>query len=296
MRLIIAGWHGQLARALTEEALAAPDIAALAVGRPSLDVRDPRSIERVFGDVRPDLVINTAAYTAVDEAEAEPDRAMALNRDGARQLASAAARRGVPIIHLSTHYVFDGTKSAPYVETDATNPQTAYGRSKLEGENAVREANPQHVIARTGWVYSGEGRNFFTRVAELAATSREPLSMVADQQGNPTFAPHLATVILALARQALRRKSDDSVWGTYHAAGTGTASWYEAAREILAALERNGGPRTAVEPVTSDKYQAKAARPANCALDCSKLERTFGLALPDWQEGIAACAAKRVRG
>lgn len=160
MRLIISGWHGQISRALADEALSAPDVQAFAIGRPALDVRDPRSIERAFADVNPDLVINTAAYTAVDKAETEPELAFLLNRNGARKFAEAAARRKVPIIHLSTHYVFDGLKSAPYEETDEARPATVYGKSKLEGEDAVRKANPQHVIIRTGWVYSATGRNF----------------------------------------------------------------------------------------------------------------------------------------
>ena len=173
MRLIISGWHGQISRALADEALSSPDVQAFAIGRPALDVRDPRSIERVFADINPDLVINTAAYTAVDKAESEPDLAYLLNRDGARKFAEAAARRDVPIIHLSTHYVFDGAKSAPYAETDEARPTTIYGRSKLEGEEAVRQANPQHVIVRTGWVYSATGRNFFTRVSRSRFEERQ---------------------------------------------------------------------------------------------------------------------------
>ncbi|MBY0227614.1 MAG: NAD(P)-dependent oxidoreductase [Hyphomicrobium sp.] len=162
--MIISGWHGQIARALADEALSAPDVEAFAIGRPALDVRDPRSIERAFADVWPDLVMNTAAYTAVDKAETDSDLAFLLNRDGARRFAEAAARRNLPIIHLSTHYVFDGLKSTPYLETDEARPNTVYGRSKLDGEKAVRQANLQHIVVRTGWVYSTRGHNFFTRV------------------------------------------------------------------------------------------------------------------------------------
>jgi len=296
MRLIISGWHGQLARALTEAALTCDDIKAVATGRPSLDVRDPRSIERVFHDIEPDLVINTAAYTAVDQAETEPERAFLMNRDGARQFASAAARRNVPIVHLSSHYVFDGTKSAPYVETDETRPQTVYGRSKLEGEDAVRHANPRHVILRAGWLFSTTGRNFFTRVHELSQNRSEPLRIVADQRGNPTYAPDLAGTILALARQIIARRTDETIWGTYHAAGSGIATWLDVAHEIMACLEKAGRPSVPVEPITTGAYPTKAPRPANGALDCTKLERTFGLRLPPWQDGVCACVDRALGG
>jgi hypothetical protein len=154
MRLLVAGWHGLVARALIEAAPGSPHVKALAAGRPALDVRDPRSIERAFGDLSPNMVINSAAYTAVDKAEQDQDACFALNRDGAALLARAAARRNIPVIHLSTHYVFDGEKHAPYDEADTPSPATVYGRSKLEGEQAVAAANPRHVIVRTGWVFS----------------------------------------------------------------------------------------------------------------------------------------------
>jgi dTDP-4-dehydrorhamnose reductase len=225
MRLIISGWHGQIARALADEALSAPDVEAFAMGRPALDVRDPRSIERTFADINPDLVINTAAYTAVDQAELEPEIALLLNRDGARRFAEAAARRDIPILHLSTHYVFDGSKATPYVETDDARPNTEYGRSKLAGEEAVIQANSKHVIVRTGWVYSARGRNFFTRVSDLTEKNEGPLEIVNDQCGNPTFAPHLARLLLAIARRLLTDASGDQPWGVYHLAGTGSATW-----------------------------------------------------------------------
>ena len=289
MRLIISGWHGQIARALVDQALSAPEITACAIGRPALDVRDPRSIERAFSDLMPDLAINTAAYTAVDDAEAELERAFILNRDGARQFAVAAARRRIPLIHVSTHYVFDGMKSTPYVESDHPNPASAYGRSKLEGENAVREANPQHVVLRTGWVFSASGRNFFTRVRSLATEGDGPLRMVGDQRGNPTYAPHLAKAILAVARRVLADGGALPVWGTYHAAGSGIASWYDFAEEIARGLERSGWQRRRIEKIRTADYASRSMRPPNCTLDCALLERTFGLRLPEWQDGVRAC-------
>jgi dTDP-4-dehydrorhamnose reductase len=289
MRLIISGWHGQIARALADVALSSKDVEAFALGRPALDIRDPRSIERAFSDVNPDFVINTAAYTAVDKAEAEPDRAFLLNRDGARRFAEAAARRNVPIIHLSTHYVFDGIKSAPYVETDEPRPTTIYGRSKLEGEEAVRQANPQHIIVRTGWIYSATGRNFFTRILNHATTSEGPLHIVDDQRGNPTFAPHFATLLLELARHLLSDAHGTKSWGIYHVAAPGETTWYEFAREIGKNLERAKKRNIEVKPISTAQYTTVARRPPNGTFDCKKFDDTFSLRLPSWQEGIREC-------
>jgi len=286
MRLIISGWHGQIARALADEALSSPDVQAFAVGRPALDVRDPRSIERAFADVNPDVVINTAAYTAVDKAESEPDLAFLLNRDGARKIAEAAGRRNVPIIHLSTHYVFDGLKTTPYVETDDARPTTVYGRSKLEGEEAVRHANPQHVIIRTGWVYSTHGRNFFTRVLGSASPNEGRLDVVDDQRGNPTYAPHLAHLLLAVARHMLTAQHGDKTWGRYHVAGAGTATWFELAGQISSEMESAGRPKIDIRPISATQYTTVTRRPPNCALDNQKFEDTFSLRLPPWQKGV----------
>jgi dTDP-4-dehydrorhamnose reductase len=295
MRLIISGWHGQIARALADEALSSPDVEAFAIGRPALDVRDPRSVERAFADVNPDLVINTAAYTAVDKAESEPDLAFLLNRDGARRIAQATARRNVPIIHLSTHYVFDGMKSAPYVETDAARPTTVYGRSKLEGEEAVCQVNPHHVIVRTGWVYSATGRNFFTRVIDLASKTEGPLEIVGDQRGNPTYAPHFATLLLALARRLLTEAHKKNDWGIYHVAGTGSATWYEFAEEISNNLEMTGNRKIAINSISTARYSTTTRRPPNCMLDCSRFESTFSLRLPTWREGVQSSVVLRNR-
>ena len=158
MRLLIAGWQGQVARAMVEMAPGDPNVTACAVGRPALDICEAKTIERAMVNTGPDVVINSAAYTAVDKAESEADKAFRMNRDGARALAEAAARRGIPIIHISTDYVFDGAKAGAYREEDATGPVTVYGRSKLEGEDAVRAANPRHVIVRTAWVHSADGQ------------------------------------------------------------------------------------------------------------------------------------------
>ena len=298
MRLLIAGWQGQVARALVEIAPAAPDITALAVGRPALDLCEPASITRAMTDFKPDVIVNTAAYTAVDLAEREPDAAFALNRDGARLLAEAAAKRGAALIHLSSDYVFDGAKSEPYVETDATAPLNVFGRSKLAGEDAVRLAAPRHVILRTSWVYSATGRNFVRTMlakAQDVGLAGAPLRVVDDQAGSPTYAPHLAEAVLAVGRRIAGLDGRDEgrdLWGTYHAAGTGYASWCGLAREVFAASARTGGASASVTPIASADYPTLAARPLNARLDCSKLARMFAIRLPPWESGVHACVQR----
>lgn len=293
MRLLIAGWQGQLARALVELAPSAADIDALAVGRPALDLCEPASIARAMTDFQPDVIINTAAYTAVDKAESEPEAAFALNRDGARMLAEEAAKRGAAIIHVSTDYVFDGTKPQPYVETDPTAPLNIYGRSKLEGEQAVAAANPRHVIVRTSWVHSATGQNFVKTMLRLAG-ERPRLNVVDDQVGSPTYAPHLAIAILSIARQVSGCGTGDQRWGYYHAAGTGAVSWCGLAREALRIAASQGAPSVPVDPIPTSAYPTPARRPMNSRLDCGKLEQAFSIRLPDWQQGVAEGVARLI--
>lgn len=290
MRLLIAGWQGQVARALVEMAPGCRDVTACAVGRAALDICEAKSIERALSGISPTVVINSAAYTAVDKAESEPERAFALNRDGARLLAEAAARRGIPIIHISTDYVFDGSKPEPYVEEDATAPATVFGRSKLEGEQAVQVANPKHIILRTAWVFSPAGRNF---VKTMLAQARDAahVRVVDDQRGSPTYAPHLVGAILHLAR-IISTPDVNGPWGIYHAANSGTTSWRGFAEEVFTRSRELGGPAAQVEPIRSADYPTPAQRPANSQLDCAKLERTFGLRLPSWQDGVADCVQR----
>lgn len=295
MRLLIAGWQGQIARALVEMAPACPDVRACAVGRAALDICSAKSIERALSQIEPTIVINSAAYTAVDQAETDEKRAFELNRDGAQLLAEAAAKRGVPIIQISTDYVYGSGKDTPFLEDDATEPATVFGRSKLEGEQAVAAANPRHLILRTSWVFSPSGRNFVKTMLEKAAEGTR-VRVVDDQRGNPTYAPHLVAAILELARQLSGKKADEGSWGIYHAAGTGTATWRELAEEIFRRSGARGGPKAEVDPISSTDYLTPAQRPANSQLDCSKLERTFGLKLPAWQQGVAECVERLVKG
>jgi dTDP-4-dehydrorhamnose reductase len=290
MRLLITGWQGQIAQALGESAARRSDIEALAIGRPALDLVKLPTILRTLSDARPDVVINTAAYTAVDKAETEVDAAFALNRDGAARLAEAASQRDVPIIHLSTDYVFDGLKTAPYVETDATAPRNVYGRSKREGELAVMAANARHLIVRTAWVHSPFGQNFVRTMLRLAG-ERPSVRVVDDQVGSPTSAEHLAAILLDLAA---RLAQGEECYGILHAAGRGEASWAEVAREVFVQSATRGGPVAAVDPIPSTEYPTKAERPRNSRLDNEKLESELGLRLPHWRDGVGASVARLI--
>lgn len=290
MRLLITGWQGQVAQALGEAAARRSDVEALAIGRPALDLVQLPTILRTLSDARPDVVINTAAYTAVDKAETDVEAAFALNRDGAARLAEAAAQRGVPLIHLSTDYVFDGFKPAPYVESDPTAPRSVYGRSKREGELAVIAANPRHLIVRTAWVHSPFGQNFVRTMLRFAG-ERPVVRVVADQVGSPTSAEHLAAILLDLAA---RLASGEERYGILHAAGRGEASWAELAREVFRQSRALGGPSAEVEPISTAEYPTKAERPRNSRLATGRLETEHGLTLPEWREGVAASVRRLI--
>lgn len=293
MRLLIAGWQGQIARAIAETAPGRRDISACALGRPALDICEVRTIERALSDDRPDVIINTAGYTAVDEAEADQQRAFAFNRDGARLLAKVAASRGVPIVHLSTAYVFDGAKSGLYLETDATTPLNTYGHSKLEGERAVRDANPRHVILRTSWIFSPYPKNFATTIF-TKAKAREPLRVVVDQTGNPTYALDLAHAIFDVASRAhaATLARDNTIWGTYHVANAGApASWRDLAAEICRAAGL-GTAAQAIIPISTGDYNARGARPLNASLDTRRISERLAIEMRDWHEAAADCSAR----
>ncbi|MGI9408122.1 MAG: dTDP-4-dehydrorhamnose reductase [Hyphomicrobiaceae bacterium] len=291
MRLLIAGWQGQLARALVELVPGRDDVSSFAVGRPALDLCEQPTIQRAMSDAKPDVIVNAAAYTAVDAAESDVDATFALNRDGARMLAEAAAARDIPIIHISTDYVFNGDLGRPYREDDAVDPQTVYGRSKLEGELAVAKANPRHIILRTSWVYSASGSNFVRAI--LAKTEQQDaIDVVCDQHGSPTYAPHLAATIIDIAVQVTGLAADAPVWGVYHAVGSGEASWFELAQALLGESGRTG---VQVNPIAASQYPTAATRPADSRLDCSKLETQFGLRLPHWHDGLTACLDRLAR-
>jgi dTDP-4-dehydrorhamnose reductase len=282
--ILITGQTGQLAVALDKTA-ASRSLNATCVGRPALDFDRPASIDETFDRAAPWLVINAAAYTAVDAAEDDAEAAIRGNRDGPAELARLCEAAGIPLIHVSTDYVFDGKKSAPYVETDATSPQGVYGASKLAGEHAVAAACSRAIILRTSWVYSPVGRNFVRTM--LSVGQKNPtLRVVADQHGCPTSAPDLAEAIVGIAEQLATAGWQDRYGGIFHAAGSGATTWHGLAAATFAAAARHGMTPPVVEPITTDQWPTKAKRPANSRLDCEKLYRTFGLRLPPWQDGL----------
>jgi len=284
LRLLVTGREGQVAQALL--AKQTDDLQIEALGRPTLDLTDPSSIDRAIAAFRPDVIVNAAAYTAVDKAESEEETAFAVNATGAGNVAAAAAAAGLPIIHISTDYVFPGDKATPYVETDPTGPQGAYGRSKLAGEVAVAAANPRHVILRTAWVYGPYGNNFLKTMLRLAAT-RDTLRVVADQHGTPTYAPDIAEGILAVAQQLVSDASAPS--GVFHMVSAGETTWAGFAEEIFRQSAALGGAAATVEPIGTSEYPTPARRPANSRLDTNLFTRTFGYRLPTWQSGIERC-------
>lgn len=280
MKILVTGREGQVVSSLIEAAADLPGIEIVAVGRPELDLADPASVHAAIAAARPDLVVSAAAYTAVDQAEDEPEIAAAINERGAGAVAEAAAAIGAPVIHLSTDYVFSGDGDRPYGEDDPTGPIGVYGATKLAGEKAVAAANPRHLILRTAWVYSVYGKNFVKTMLRIAA-DRDILNVVADQWGNPTSAHDIATAILTAAEQM---RGDTAQFGTYHLAGTGDTHWAGFAAHVLDTSRTLGGPWAEVRGITTAEYPFKARRPANSRLSIERFRDAFGWVAPDWRE------------
>jgi dTDP-4-dehydrorhamnose reductase len=280
--ILVTGGSGQLATALAAAAGTRP---LLRVGRPQFDFDRPEAFSDILRDAAPSLIVNAAAYTAVDRAETEPEAAARANRDGPALLAEYCARAAIPLIHVSTDYVYDGLKGAPYVETDATNPTCVYGATKLAGEQAVLAACPMAAVLRTSWVYAARGKNFVLTMLRLGA-ERERLGVVADQVGCPTAAPDLAAVILQIVDTIGDRRWRDQYGGIFHAAGTGSVSWHGLAAAVFAAAARHGARQPTLEAITTAEYPTAARRPPDSRLDCGKLARVFGLRLPPWQASL----------
>ena len=289
MKLLITGREGQLARALLEAAAGA-GLEAVAIGRPGIDVTDERSVREVIARARPDILVNTAAYTAVDKAESESVLAHAVNALGAGFVAKACAAHAIPIIQISTDHVFDGAKHSPYVEGDSTAPLNVYGRTKLEGEERVARACPHHLILRTAWLYSPWGANFVKTMLRLART-QPSIKVVNDQMGSPTSAPHLARIVLDIAARVVTTSSNTR-WGTYHAVGGGDTTRFGLAQEIFRCAAAQGLPAAGVVAIATPAYPTPAHRPADSRLNCDKLRVTFGLELPDWRLGVEDCVAR----
>ena len=285
MTVLVTGGTGQLAQALGE---AAPGrgIAVRVVGRPAFDFDRLDSLAEAVAAANPSLVVNAAAYTAVDAAEGDALAAYRANRDGPGILAALCGGRGIPLIHVSTDYVFDGLKGAPYVETDPTAPQGAYGASKLAGEQAVLTSGCRAIMLRTSWVYSHTGRNF-VRTMLNAARKTDRLRVVADQIGCPTAAADLADAILAIVVRLRAEGWRDEWGGVFHAAGTGSTSWHGLAVAAFAEAARYGWPVPEVAAIATADWPTPVRRPPDSRLDCGKLARVFGVTLPAWQSGLA---------
>lgn len=281
MKILVTGREGQVALSLAER-LARHDL--VFASRPDLDLADPVSIERTVASVRPDLVISAAAYTAVDEAENEPELAMAVNGDGPGVLARAAARIDARVIHLSTDYVFDGSLDRPWRESDPVAPLGVYGATKLAGEEAVAASGATHAILRTAWVYSPFGNNFVRTMLRLAE-ARDELNVVEDQVGCPTSALDIADAIGAVIEE-WQTGVRPAAQGLFHLVGTGEASWAEFARAIFALSQVRGGPTCKVTGIPTSGYPTPAARPANSRLDCTRFAEAFGYRAPDWRKSL----------
>lgn len=288
LRLLVTGREGQLARSLVDRMAGHPGIEVIAIGRPELDLERPSTVARVITGARPDIVVNAAAFTAVDRAEQESAKAFAVNRDGAAAVAQAAAALGVPLVHLSTDYVYAGDKAVPYVESDPTAPLGVYGRSKLAGEEAVREAHGGALILRTAWVFSPFGNNFVKTMLRLGQ-ERDELRVVDDQTGNPTSALDLADAILRIARPLVGEPLSPR---TLHLAGEGFVSWHGFANYVFAAAAARGHRVPKVLAIPATAYPTPARRPANSRLDCSAFRDRFGFALPSWQDGADRTIAR----
>jgi dTDP-4-dehydrorhamnose reductase len=289
MRVAVVGTQGQVARSLAERG-AARGIEVVNVGRPALDLLNIDSVEATLTGVAPSLVVNAAAYTAVDQAESDEETAEQINGRAAGRIAEVAQRLGVPVIHLSTDYVFDGTLDRPYRETDPVAPVSAYGRSKLVGEQLVAAAHPDHVILRTAWVYSPFGKNFVKTMLALGAT-RSEIAVVADQRGCPTSALDIADAVLEIGGRLVASASP-SQRGTFHLVGTGEATWAEFAQTALDHAVEFGRSPVRVRGITTQEYPTPARRPMNSRLDTGKLSQTFGVKLPDWRESMRACVGR----
>ena len=282
-KIVITGAYGQVGFCLTQQAQANGwDV--LAIDRDKLDITDPQAVNALVKEYQPDVIINAAAHTAVDKAETEIDASYAINRDGPKYLAEAAASVGAAILHISTDYVFAGDKEGAYTEIDATDPQGVYGASKLAGELAVAAACPRHIILRTAWVFCESGNNFVKTMLRLSQT-RDELGVVADQFGGPTYAGDIAAALITIAKAL---QSGNQHYGIYHFAGLPHVNWHQFACEIFRQANEQGiiNKTMQVNAITSDQYPTPAKRPANSKLDCHHIAHCFGIQPSDWHAAL----------
>jgi dTDP-4-dehydrorhamnose reductase len=283
-RILVTGRGGQLATGLAES-LPEQGFEATLVGQPDFEFDQPATVEAAFAAAQPDAVINCAAWTAVDAAEDDEAGAFRANALGPALLGRLTAAAGIPLIQISTDYVYDGAKPTPYVEGDAPNPIGAYGRTKLAGEWAARAANPRTMVMRTAWVFSPVGKNFVKTMLAVGATKPE-LRVVSDQWGNPTSALDLADAIAGVLRHVRDAGWRDEYADVFHATAPDSISWYGFATTIFEQAAAHGGPRPEVKAIVTAEYPTRATRPANSRLDVSKLQALFGVGIPAWQVGL----------
>ena len=286
-KVLITGVNGQVGHALSELLREANIESVISLSRNELDLSNQDHIRQVIQSVKPDLIINPAAYTAVDKAESEPELAFAINATAPRILAEEAANIGARLIHFSTDYVYNGNKSGPYIETDFTEPLSVYGKSKLAGEDAIREVGVPHLIFRTSWVYGAYGKNFLKTILRLAG-EREELRIVADQFGTPTSTSSIADAVLHI----INAWHNDTT-GVYHMVNAGQTTWHGFASAIIEEYSRLQKAKQwpplkvqDIKPISTQEFPTPAARPANSCLDTTKLTRDFSIQLADWREAL----------
>jgi len=284
MKVLVCGHNGQVAQALQMHLAGLGELYVL--GREHLDLAAPERLREPLRRLAPDLIINAAAYTAVDQAEQEPEQAFTINARSPGVLAEEAARLDAPLIHFSTDYVFDGAKATPYTEDDTPNPLGVYGQSKLEGEQAIAAAAQKYLILRTSWVYSQYGRNFLLAMQRLLQ-EKPQLRVVDDQVGAPTWAGSLAISTRSLIERWHAGKP--GAWGTYHLTAQGETSWFGFAQAIGEQLKARGLPCAELLPIPSREYPTPARRPLNSRLDCSRLAQEWQVSLPHWQQALIDC-------
>jgi len=287
MKIAVTGLHGQVVSALLERSKV-NGVEVISVGRPVLDLAKTGTVLPAIAPLRPDAIVNAAAYTAVDQAEDETELACQINAIAPGEVAAAAHDLRVPIVHLSTNYVFNGEKNQPYVETDPIDPLNIYGSTKAAGERSVADNAPWHAILRTSWVYSPIGKNFVRTILRLAK-DRDSIDIVSDQRGAPTSAVDVADGIFTVVKNLIERPSDERLRGVFHMTARGGASWSEFGEAILAASREVGGPFATVRPIASRDYPQAAKRPADSRLDCSKIAKVYGVRLPPWRSSLKLC-------
>jgi len=288
MKILITGQHGQVSRELQRHLQGLGELIVL--GRDQLDLANPDQIRQQVRAHRPDLIINAAAHTAVDQAESEPEVAFAINAIAPGVLAEEAKALGIPLIHYSTDYVFDGSKPAPYTEADTPNPLGVYGQSKLAGEQAIAAAGGEHLILRTSWVYSSHGKNFLLTMQRLLQ-EKPQMRIVADQIGAPTWAGSIASSTRTLIERW--QAGEPGEWGVYHLTAGGETSWFGFAQAIGEHLRQQGKACADLEPIPSSAYPTPAKRPLNSRLDCTRLQQQWHVSQPHWQDALRECLAQQ---